>query len=72
MQKFCQVERDAGAPPASLLKANFIHISRVICIYAPFSGKVKITALDREGKVVERFEPTADMDSVAKAIEKLL
>ena len=28
--------------------------------------------VDREGKVVERFEPTADMDSVAKAIEKLL
>ena len=28
--------------------------------------------VDRDGKVVERFEPTADMDSVAKAIEKLL
>ena len=28
--------------------------------------------VDRNGKVVERFEPTADMDSVAKAIEVLL
>ena len=28
--------------------------------------------VDRDGKVVERFEPTTDMDSVAKAIETLL
>ena len=28
--------------------------------------------VDRDGKVVERFEPTTDMDSVAKAIEALL
>ena len=28
--------------------------------------------VDREGKVVERFEPTTDMDIVTKAIEKLL
>lgn len=28
--------------------------------------------VNREGKVIERFEPTADMDVVAKAIEKLL
>ena len=28
--------------------------------------------VDRNGKVVERFEPTTDMDIVAKAIEKLL
>jgi glutathione peroxidase len=28
--------------------------------------------VDREGNVVERFEPTTDMDIVTKAIEKLL
>ena len=28
--------------------------------------------VNREGKVIERFEPTADMDVVAKAIKKLL
>ena len=28
--------------------------------------------VDRNGKVVERFEPTTDMDTVAKAVEALL
>ena len=28
--------------------------------------------VDRSGKIVERFEPTTDMDTVAKAVEKLL
>ena len=28
--------------------------------------------VDREGKVVARFEPTVDMDDVRKAVEELL
>lgn len=62
----------AGHPLASIiesmlarLKPNYMNTSDIKCNFTKF-------LIDREGNVVARFEPTADMKKVEEAVKNLL